>query len=342
MTLSKPTINTDFIFKIFIHLMFWGFWVGLPLLNSYMDADTKRYDYIVKTLPLAALSVPFFYINSEFLTSKFIARGKFTSYIFAVLILTLICFLLNYELKSYIITEHPVRLYDFRTIFPSIFVMSMGTLFGLVSYLVKEARKTNDLQQERLKSELSFLRSQISPHFIFNVLNSIVYLIRSKSDQAETVTIKLSELLRYMLYESDNKRVLLSKEVEYLNNYIELQKIRFGDDIKLNVDINGNFGSQTIEPMLLIPFVENAFKHGVGSNNEAEINVSLSSKDENLVFEVSNSLGKIDNEQKEKKSGIGLKNVKRRLELLYDDNYDLEIYENKSNFKVSLNLELKN
>lgn len=339
---NKLAIKTDLIFKVLIHLMFWAFWVGLPLLNSYIDDDVKRFTFNYSLLPVNIFTVPFFYLTSEYLTNKYFSKGKFTTFIIAVISLTIILIFTTYELKLMILKDRPIRLYDFRTLFTPIFVMSMATLFGLVSYLIKEGQKTSNLQQERLKSELSFLRSQISPHFIFNVLNSIVYLIRTKSNLAETVTIKLSELLRYMLYESDNKKVLLSKEVEYLKNYIELQKIRFGDDVKINLEIIGNFGSYAIEPMLLIPFVENAFKHGIGSNNEAVIHVYLNTSNENLEFEVRNSLGKLENEIKEQKSGIGLKNVQRRLELLYEDSFDLQITENLEEFKVSLKLELKN
>jgi two-component system LytT family sensor kinase len=157
---------------------------------------------------------------------------------------------------------------------------------------------------------------------------------------AEDVTIQLSELIRYMLYETETKQVPVSKEVEYLKNYIELQKVRYGDDVEINVNITGNDSSLTIEPMLLIPFVENAFKHGVGMVRNPKIDINLSYDLSNLTFEVKNSIGPETIDEKDGSSGIGLKDVSRRLELLYKEKHELEIINDGKQFlaKLSLNL----
>ncbi|NBA88044.1 histidine kinase [Emticicia sp. CRIBPO] len=307
-----------------------------------MDNDQNRLNYQIDLIPVTLAQVPFFYFNSEYLIYRFIPKGKIPSYIVSLLLLFVVFLFIHYQIKDYIVDSHPVRFYDFRNIFPVVFIISMSTLYGLITFMIRQTKVFQEEQEERLKSELSFLRSQISPHFIFNVLNSIVYLIRIKSDLAERVTIELSELIRYMLYESDNKQVALEKEIQYLQNYIELQRIRFGDDVPVHISFNGDFSNKTIEPMLLIPFVENAFKHGVGMVKSPKITVNVNCSDSVFDFEVTNCIGPETSDQKDSNSGIGLKNVTRRLELLYPGSHSLSIFEKDGNFIANLKIELKN
>jgi LytS/YehU family sensor histidine kinase len=185
------------------------------------------------------------------------------------------------------------------------------------------------------------LRSQISPHFIFNVLNGIVYLIRSKSEQAERVTIQLSELMSYMLYESDGEQVTLEKELKYLENYIQLQRLRFEDDVQIDFEVNGQISTQMIEPMLLIPFVENAFKHGVGMIESPLIDIKVICDEKSLVYRVKNKIAPETPEHKDRSSGIGLKNVRRRLELLYPDTHEFSVQQMEGWFEIALKLKLK-
>lgn len=219
-----------------------------------------------------------------------------------------------------------------------VLVTAISTGYGLLSYVAVQEKMQQEKQKERLKSELSFLRSQISPHFIFNILNSIVYLIRSKSDLAEPVTLKLSDLMRYMLYESENNQIPLEKEILYVENYIELQKVRFEDDVAIWYKLEGTPHSQIIEPMLLIPFVENAFKHGVGMVLEPTIDIDLKITEKDLFFVVKNKISQELSEDKDDSSGIGLKNVQRRLELLYPNSHHLEINKKDGWFMVTLRL----
>jgi LytS/YehU family sensor histidine kinase len=219
-----------------------------------------------------------------------------------------------------------------------ILVAAISTGYSLLNYVVKQEKQIEEQQKEHLKSELSFLRSQISPHFIFNVLNSIVYLIRTKSEAAEAVTLKLSELMRYMLYETENAQIALEQEITYLKNYIELQKIRFEEDVEIQFLIEGNATTQKIEPMLLIPFVENAFKHGVGLVKNPIITIDLKIKDNALFFSVKNKIAPEKAFEKDSSSGIGIKNVQRRLELLYPKTHQLAIKNENGNFEVFLDL----
>ena len=342
MKLDNNKLSSDLLFRVLFHLLFWFYWLLLPILNSVMDNDTERYDFLTKILPASLLSVPFFYLNTEILIKKFFSKNQLTRYFLSLLILFIVYLTAYVYVKDFVVDKFPIRVYDTRTLFPVVFIISMSTLYGVIVFMINQSKKDTEEKEERLKSELSFLRSQISPHFIFNVLNSIVYLIRTKSEKAENVTIELSNLIRYMLYESENKQVLLEKEIEYLKNYVELQKIRFGDDVNINLKIEGNPGSLFIEPMLLIPFVENAFKHGVGfiKNPEIDINLNVIAPNK-FIFKVSNKIGPEKDEQKDSNSGIGLKNVKRRIELLYPDGNNLKVKNNESVFEVDLKLDLK-
>jgi two-component system LytT family sensor kinase len=194
-----------------------------------------------------------------------------------------------------------------------------------------------------LKSELTFLRSQISPHFMFNILNNLVALASKKSDDLEPAIVNLSQLMRYMLYESDDHRVSLGKEIEYLKSYINLQMLRFGTTMKVNIDVKGNPDLYTIEPMLLIPFVENAFKHGTGMVDNPVIDISIAIDDAtNLMrFIVVNGIG--DNDlSKDGSSGIGIANVKRRLAILHPGKHELNIVNNDNSFTVDLSIYLSN
>jgi hypothetical protein len=225
--------------------------------------------------------------------------------------------------------------------FPLIMISGIASTYGLLLEFIERESKIEDLRNEQMRSELSFLRSQISPHFIFNILNSIVYLIRTKADKkAEEVTIRLSSLMRYMLYDSDQSMVPLDREVEYVKNYIDLQRMRFEDDVQIDFEVKGAVDGSMIEPMLLIPFVENSFKHGVGFVREPYIKVLLAFQKGILHFEVENKIGKLIEDSKDDSSGIGLKNVKRRLELLYPNEHKIEVIEDDKLFKVQLDMSL--
>lgn len=307
-----------------------------------MDGSDKRLEYQMLILPASLLGIPFFYINAEFLAPRFLHKGRTGRYFFSLAIHFVVYLVIYVQVKDYLVDAHVIRFYESRNLFPVIFVTGMSTLYGLITLILSQSRKTDQERAERMLSELAFLRSQISPHFIFNILNSIVYLIRIKSENAEKVTIELSKLIRYMLYESENRNVLLVKEIEYLENYVGLQKVRFGEDADIRIQISGNASGLAIEPMLLIPFVENAFKHGVGLLRDPFISIDLEIKSGNILeFRVKNKCGSMDENPKDKDSGIGIKNVKRRIELLYPDAHLLELGEKNGIFDVYLRLILK-
>jgi LytS/YehU family sensor histidine kinase len=296
------------------------------------------------------INIPFFYLNTEILLPKLLrAKGVI---IYLVTLTGAIVFMLwvHEELFHWVYSNFihpegqgsgsggPRRGGLMRMIFQLLFYAAIGTSYRLISDRMKEDEEIKEQENERLKSELSFLRSQISPHFMFNVLNSVVSLSRRKPEMVEPVVVKLSELMRYMIYETNDSIVPISKELAYLESYIDLQRIRFGDDIQINFTHELGPTSSSIEPMLLIPFVENAFKHGVGFIENPTIEIELKDSAKELTFHVANKKGATLNEKKDESSGIGLANVNRRLELLYPSNHELVIKETDSEFEITLTI----
>ena len=327
------------LFPILFHVILWGIWIFLPIINA---GDHERYRQIsIALIPVSLTNIPLFLFNSEWLIPTVFRKKGIGVYLFSLLLLIAAFSVLQLFMKEWIIPPELMRRHWnwFWAVVPVCFVTAISTGYGFIVYLMQQENTKQEEQQEGLTSELSFLRSQISPHFIFNILNSIVYLIRSKSPQAESVTIQLSELMRYMLYTTADEQVSLEKEVNYLRNYIDLQKIRFEEDVEIHFNMEGGFQAQLIEPMLLIPFVENAFKHGVGMIAQPVIYIDLQFDQKQLIFIVRNKLASGQEEAKDESSGIGLKNVKRRLELLYPEQHQLHIKQEEEWFEVQLQLE---
>ena len=218
------------------------------------------------------------------------------------------------------------------------FMFALSTAYQLISERIKADKLEQEKLNENLKTELSLLRSQVSPHFMFNVLNNMVALARKQSELLEPSLIKLSSLMRYMLYEADEDKVSLEREIEYLQSYIDLQQQRFGKKVVVNVALDLLHPDYQIEPMLLIPFVENAFKHGTGQIEGATIDIRLKAENNILQFTVRNKYNPNTDEIKDHSSGIGLTNVKRRLNLLYGKQHSLLISEKDNWFTVSLQI----
>jgi two-component system LytT family sensor kinase len=335
--------------SILLHILFWVVLFSLPSLfrprqeNNVQQSQTAEnahffYQYLVNCFFWICL----FYFNSYLLIPLLVNRKKYISFLLSLIGVIFILFLLNWlSFKLLLPARHfGFSLFVFFFLFPCIFILACSTAFTMFRDKLQSDRLAIEKQTENLKTELSFLRSQVSPHFMFNVLNNMVSLARKKSDQLEPSLFKLSSLLRYMLYETDEEKVLLEREVEYLQSYIDLQQQRFGSKVKVNLVIEGVDRNAFIHPMLLIPFVENAFKHGTGYKNNSEINIHLKAKENVLNFMVSNYFDSSIIQVKDKTSGIGLQNVKRRLNLLYNNQHSLHI-ENKENyFTITLQINL--
>lgn len=221
-------------------------------------------------------------------------------------------------------------------------IFIVGVAVALKQYSVSQQLRQREqvLINEKREAELNFLKSQINPHFLFNTLNNIYSLARKKSDKTPEVVLKLSKLLRFVLYETENKRIAVSREIQFITDYIELEKIRYDDKLKINFDCDVDDFNSQITPLLLIPLVENAFKHGASEAISITfINIAFEVKNKFLIFTIENS---VENNSINYKAsdGIGLQNLKRQLEIIYPS-FDLEIIEENFRFRVTLKLDLK-
>lgn len=270
-----------------------------------------------------------FYFNAYFLVPRYFKRERILVYLSYVLLLLALFFLFSFLTESRSII--PTLLMSFRFFF----IMAISLSFRIVADYLRNEKKQKEKETLTLRSELAFLRSQINPHFIFNVLNILVSLARKKSDKLEPTLIRLSGLLHYMLYEPDNDKVNLQREIDYLKDYIALQSIRFGDQLKIESQFETDKHAESclLEPMLLIPFVENAFKHGTDVLENPFIRISLLQKEKEIRFTVENKFSPSRKDHPENQSGIGHSNVKRRLDLLYKGQYSLTV-EKKNDFYI--------
>jgi len=283
-----------------------------------------------------------FYLNALLLIPRLIYTRRYGAFAAVHLLLFGIFPLGNWLLFRSVAVHTPFewRNYILFAFFGYSFILASSTAYQMIRDKIRSERLSKEKENENLKTELSFLRSQVSPHFMFNVLNNMVALARKQSDLLEPSLIKLSSLLRYMLYETDEDKVPLEKEIEYLKSYIELQSQRFGKKVQITTSFEPACDGYLIEPMLLIPFVENAFKHGTGLITDAQIDIQLKLENDQLNFGVRNRYTDTAGAPKDKTSGIGLNNVKRRLNLLYPDSYSLTIDKEAGWFSILLQLNL--
>ena len=196
--------------------------------------------------------------------------------------------------------------YYLSTLFVSGFFVFISTTIKFMGDWFVNEKERRTLANEKLSAELAFLRSQINPHFLFNCLNNIYSLAYQKSDRTAEAVLKLSEIMRYMLYESNDSRVELSREIGYLENFIELQKLRFKGNVYVELTVSGVEPHQQIVPLILIPFVENAFKHGDSTDPQSPIQIRISVRENRLNFSITN---RMSCQNKDETGGIGLVNV---------------------------------
>ncbi|HLA60226.1 MAG TPA: histidine kinase [Puia sp.] len=332
MKLSRPPY-----FSRALHVMIWLLLISIPTIIFHGETSnglTQTF-FIVATF----YNIGLFYFNAYFLYPRLLTRKRWPLYIICIVAIVMA----SYHLKIYILnlsSDFLLTPEKSRIIFFSLIPFVVASIiFRLISDRIHFERMEKEARTQRLDAELKFLRSQVSPHFLFNMLTNMVSLARKKSDILEPSLLKLSDLLRYMLYDSGEEKISIRLEMEQLENYIALQQLRFGEDVKIETNIKNDCPECMIEPMLLIPFIENAYKHGVGMVKDPYINISMVSKDNQLNFIVTNNYNPA-NHSKDKNSGIGLVNVKNRLKLLYPGKYDLTITDESGIFSVHLKLDL--
>lgn len=345
------TVNySDTRVKTITHILVWVIVFSLPyILYKSNDrpprtlTEAEKTGFLYVNLISNVFWVGMFYLNAFILVPRLIYKKRILLYLAIILACFCITVVLHTGLLSLFnpeLTFSAFRGAWFNT-GPFLLSLAASTTWQMWSDKVKADKLALQTQQENLKTELSFLRSQISPHFVFNVLNNIVALVRLKSEALEPTVMKLSSLMQYMLYETNEEKVPVKTEAEYLRSYIDLQQQRFGNKVKVTTAIHLSNEWAEIEPMLLIPFVENAFKHGVGMIESPQIDIRLLTQANVLTFSVSNRYNPASAEIKDKTSGIGLANVIRRLNLLYGADHELTIVKENGWFEVSLTIKLR-
>ncbi|WP_394991356.1 sensor histidine kinase [Emticicia sp.] len=330
---------------IFLHGIIWLGYTTLPLLNVELKKESTQpnidpYTSKAYWFYVSLSCITLFYIHSKYLFPKVFKQKPINYFLYMVGLIFLLV-MGRYYVRITFVESEPNQLFFVNVFIQYLFIFVISASYCFFSEYQKNQQVQREKENERLKSELSFLRSQISPHFMFNLMNSLVSLNRKKSNLVEPVLLKMSDLLRYMLYEKDDKQISLDNEVKYLENYIDLQKVRFADYVDIDFLVQKPLLSKNIEPMLLIPFVENAFKHGVGLVEKPIIKIELQTTVNQLIFKVTNKFSSDKQEVKDGASGIGLANVKRRLELLYPNQYVLNVEEQTHFYITELKLNFK-
>ena len=348
------------IVQVIIHLAAWVCFLLVPFVFFPRPKDfsffSERYlsaFFISNTLLLIA----FYYINTYLIIPKLLEHKKFVSYTLIILAFLIFygCFprLYHYFFGSFqpqppgMRPPDPGRPRNFQqpllapgniAVFLLIFVFSTG--IKVINQWLKSEQRNKEIANEKLNAELSFLKAQINPHFLFNTLNNIYALASTQSEYTAPAIMKLSSIMRYVLTEARNDLVPLEKEIQFTTNYIELLKMRLTDKSSIDFTIKGDPLGKQIAPLLLLPFVENAFKYGISTRERSPILILLEIKEESLYFSVSNhkhistSLKMADN------TGIGINNTRRRLDLLYDDRHALKIDDEAGKFTVHLNIQV--
>ena len=327
--------------NILLHLFTWLLLFTLP--HLFFDTRNTKPGFFPGSWFIITnlYNVGLFYLNAFLLYPKLLNKKKWWLYIFSIAAVLIISYYLKLWLTTSFYPDVVLDNWANRILFfPPVPFIVAGIIYRLIINKIAYDKKQKEIVAEQLSIKLKFLRSQISPHFIFNVLTNLVSLARKQSRQLEPALIMLSDLMRYMLYESDEKKVSIARELDYLKSYISLQQIRFGDDVKIDVaiDLPERVLQANIEPMLLIPFVENAFKHGTGANDPF-ISITISSNKSELILDVKNKFVE-DDKNKDENSGIGLENVRSRLALLYEGKHQLKLNRENNIFHVQLTLQV--
>lgn len=217
-------------------------------------------------------------------------------------------------------------------------VVGISTSIKMVSKWLNEEGRRKDVEKEQLKTELALLRHQVSPHFFMNTLNNIHALVDINTETAKDAIIRLSTLMRYLLYDTTHGHTSLKKEIEFIESYISLMKLRFSEKVSITVEVPQQIPDIQIPPMLYISFIENAFKHGVSYQHESFVSFKMEVKEKQLFCQVKNSKHKNKEAADKNYSGIGMTNIKKSLELLFDKNYTLDIKEDTTSFEINLTI----
>ena len=338
--------NRNFFFRYNLqHVCFWLLLFGLWYYFRYQDYSSRALAAKVTLLKVADLAF-MVYVTNYLLIPKLLYKKKY--FLFAI---TFVAFVFassvgkmwiegqmmhNPQLFNVFHGNFKIRFYD--NVIPHFLLVITGASFKLLLDFARSQRRLGEMAKEKAEAELNFLKSQINPHFLFNSLNSVYFLIDKQNAHAREALHKFSDMLRYQLYECNDDKIPIEKEISYLQDYVALQKLRRETHDEVQFVCSASVKGFSIEPLLLMPFVENSFKHlsHFGGGKKNLVNISADKANGEFHFSVTNTIEHTST--KDSMGGIGLKNVKRRLELLYNGKHELQIKENDNLFTVDLKL----
>lgn len=329
------------------HILFWIGYFAFNVIRwgSYFDDYWYSLRSNLVAFPLNILIV---YFNIYFLIPKFILKRKYWGYILYFLLSLGVMYVIRTGLVYFLISEdiwpeayEAQEPFTFNhivvVVLGELYIVAFATAIKLTVDWIYERKRVEKLEEVQLKTELEFLKSQIQPHFFFNTLNNLYSLTLEKSDVAPSVVLKLSDIMQYVLYEVREPQIRLYDEIKYIQNYIDLERLRYGDRVNSNTEIKGEIDNIMVPPLLFLPFIENCFKHGVKDNDKIEVTISFENvKNKHLIFKVENSFDQLPKINLNK--GIGIKNVKRRLELIFKDDFELNSIIAKKQYRVELKI----
>lgn len=339
--------NTGSLIPTKYHVLFWLSYFTFNLIRwgSYFD----DYWYSLKSnLVEFPLHIVIVYFNIYYLIPKYILTRKFKRYILFLLLSLVLLYCIRTGLNFLLVTkniwpeaEGSHQAFRFNhviaVILGELYVVALASAIKLTFDWIYEKRRAEEFQKIQLRTELDLLKSQIQPHFFFNTLNNLYALTLEKSDVAPEVVLKLSDIMQYILYDVKEPFINLYDEINYIQNYLDLEKLRYGDRINSKIEIIGNIENIKVPPLLFLPFIENCFKHGSKENELIEVEITFEVlKDNMLNFKVENNFNEFY--KSTKKHGIGIKNVKRRLELLFNNKFQFKTSIKKNNYLVSLKI----
>ncbi|WP_432712180.1 sensor histidine kinase [Pedobacter sp.] len=284
------------------------------------------------------------YMNIYFLVPRYLIHKKYFKFALGVILVVACCSAYAWTMQLVLSASdkyHGYNMLTGMTILPFIHISGIAISIKLLSFWYQQKQQTLEAQQQRTKAELEMLKSQLHPHFLFNTLNNLYAFTLEKSPKAPEIVLKLSALLRFMIYESNTRFIPLSEEIDLLHHYIELEKLRYGDRLDISVVISGEIYQYQIAPLLLLPLVENAFKHGTSEQiDQCWVSLNLSVMEGIMHFQLVNSLDKEQHMDKHTSGGVGLQNLNRRLKLIYDGHCNLEAFIQEEIYIVKLDITL--
>lgn len=326
-----------------LHLLFWiiivtyfawGFGLRTNPVRSFINASFYLPGFFLMVYSLQYILIPRFLLKKKFLL---FFTGLFTVLIICILY-TIVAELSLDDSKTF----RGMTLSEGRNVLPFLHVGGFAVSIKLLQYWYIQRRQTIEAERQKTAAELRLLKAQLHPHFLFNTLNNLYSHTLEASPKSPEIVMKLSELLRFMIYESNTPKIPLTKEIYLLQNYITLEELRYGDRLDISVSVTGDVGKYQIAPFLLLPFLENAFKHGTSKQlDQCWISLNISMENSVMDFKLINSIEPQISEVPSKFGGLGLLNVKKRLELLYKEKHILETKRLEEVFVVDLKITLE-